>query len=277
MKIRMLLFRVLSDKKIQWNTNEGRTMQILIVEDDAALSQALSHILKENGYTVETAHDGVTGLSYALTGAYDVVVLDVMLPAMNGLEVVSRMRHASVNTPVLLLTALNTVSNKIKGLDSGADDYMTKPFAPSELLAHLRALGRRQGEVVYERITAGDLVLDLESHELSSGAKTINLSNKEFMLARLFMANAGHVLSKSQIIYKVWGVDSATSENNVEVYISFLRKKLSYLESQSRIESLRSAGYRLIAAQTNADDSAAEAPNESSNSQHTTADGTSDA
>ncbi len=253
-------------------------MQILIVEDDVALSQALSHILEENGYAVEVAHDGVTGLSYALTGAYDVVVLDVMLPILNGLEVVSRMRHANVNTPVLLLTALNTVSNKIEGLDSGADDYMTKPFAPSELLAHLRALGRRQGEVVYERITAGDLVLDLESHELSNGSKTINLSNKEFMLARLLMANAGHVLSKNQIIYKVWGVDSVTSENNVEVYISFLRKKLSYLESQSRIESLRSAGYRFIAAQSdNTDDDTPETSDDSSVSQRITTDGTSDA
>ena len=253
-------------------------MQILIVEDDVALSQALSHILEENGYAVEVAHDGVTGLSYALTGAYDVVVLDVMLPILNGLEVVSRMRHANVNTPVLLLTALNTVSNKIEGLDSGADDYMTKPFAPSELLAHLRALGRRQGEVVYERITAGDLVLDLESHELSNGSKTINLSNKEFMLARLLMANAGHVLSKSQIIYKVWGVDSVTSENNVEAYVSFLRKKLSYLKSQSRIESLRSAGYRLVTTQQDsADSDAPETSDDSSVSQRTTTDGTNDA
>ncbi len=225
-------------------------MRILIVEDDIALSQALTHILKEGGYTVEAAADGETGLSYALTGAYDVVVLDVMLPAMDGLEVVSRMRRAKVSTPVLLLTARNTVPNKIEGLDAGADDYMTKPFAPSELLAHLRALSRRQGEVIYERMSAGDLVLDLESHELSCGAKTINLSNKEFMLAKTLIANAGHVLSKNQIIEKVWGINSATSENNVEVYVSFLRKKLSFLESNTYIEALRNAGYRLVTTQT---------------------------
>ncbi len=226
-------------------------MRILIVEDDVALSQALVHILKEGGYTVEAAADGETGLSYALTGVYDVVVLDVMLPVMDGLEVVSRMRRAKVSTPVLLLTARNTVPNKIEGLDAGADDYMTKPFAPSELLAHLRALGRRQGEIIYERMTAGDLVLDLESHELSSGTKTINLSNKEFMLAKTLMANAGHVLSKNQIIEKVWGIHSATSENNVEAYVSFLRKKLAYLESNASIEALRNAGYRLVTAQSN--------------------------
>ncbi|MDD6289949.1 MAG: response regulator, partial [Eggerthellales bacterium] len=138
-------------------------MQVLIVEDDKPLAQALAQILTDNGYSVDTVHDGADGLAYAQSGIYDVVVLDLMLPKMNGFDVVAQLRRDRIATPVLLLTARDTVPDKIQGLDSGADDYMTKPFSPAELMAHLRALTRRQGEVVFETLTGGDLELNLES------------------------------------------------------------------------------------------------------------------
>lgn len=142
-------------------------MQILVVEDDVRLAQALCRILEESGYKTDAVHDGQSGLDYAESGIYDVVILDVMLPKMDGFTVVSNLRRAGVNTPVLLLTARDAVPDKICGLDSGADDYMTKPFSPAELMAHLRALTRRQGEVLFEAITSGDVSLNLESHDLT--------------------------------------------------------------------------------------------------------------
>lgn len=222
-------------------------MQVLIVEDDVRLAQALAHILAENGYQTDVVHDGAAGLAYAECGIYDVVILDVMLPKMDGFAVVAQLRRKNVGTPVLLLTARDAVPDKITGLDSGADDYMTKPFAPAELLAHLRALTRRQGDVLFEKLTAGDLVLNLESYDLSCGAKSIHLSYKEFSLAKVLMANAGQVVSKDMLIAKVWGVESSAEDNNVEAYVSFLRKKMKFLGSTARVETLRRAGYRFVA------------------------------
>ena len=219
-------------------------MQILIVEDDVRLARALAHILEENGYGTDVVHDGATGLAWAEVGRYDVILLDVMLPKKDGFSVVADLRRTGVSTPVLLLTARDAVPDKITGLDSGADDYMTKPFAPAELLAHLRALTRRQGEVLFEKLSAGDLELNLESHDLSCGAKSIHLSYKEFCLAKVLIANAGAVVSKDLIIEKVWGVESTAEDNNVEAYVSFLRKKMKFLGSSARIETLRRAGYR---------------------------------
>ena len=221
-------------------------MQILIVEDDVRLAQALAHILEGNGYTVDMVHDGASGLTYAQSGIYDVIILDVMLPKMNGYEVVAELRRGGISTPVLMLTARDSVPDKIAGLDSGADDYMTKPFSPAELLAHLRALTRRQGEVVFEKLTVGDLTLNLESFNLSCGSKSIHLSYKEFSLAKVLMANAGQVVSKDTLIAKIWGVESTAEDNNVEAYVSFLRKKMRFLGSQAHIETLRKAGYRLV-------------------------------
>lgn len=223
-------------------------MQILVVEDDVRLAQALEHILQENGYGVDVVHDGAAGLVYAESNLYDVVVLDVMLPQMDGFSVVANLRRKNVSTPVLLLTARDAVPDKITGLDSGADDYMTKPFAPAELLAHLRALTRRQGDVMFEKLTAGDLVLNLQSFDLACGSKSIHLSYKEFSLAKVLMANAGQVVSKDTLIAKVWGIESSAEDNNVEAYVSFLRKKMKFLGSVVRIETLRKAGYRLITA-----------------------------
>lgn len=220
-------------------------MRILIVEDDVRLAQALGHILEENGHDTDVVHDGVAGLDWAASGQYDAIVLDVMLPKMDGFSVVAGLRRQSISTPVLLLTARDAVPDKITGLDSGADDYMTKPFSPAELLAHLRALGRRQGEIMFEKLEFADLSLNLESFDLACGAKSIHLSFKEFSLAKVLMANHGQVVSKDLLIEKVWGIESSAEDNNVEAYVSFLRKKLDFLGSKARIETLRKAGYRL--------------------------------
>lgn len=220
-------------------------MQVLIVEDDIRLAQALGQILEENHYQVDLVHDGDQGLAYAESGSYDVIILDVMLPRKSGLEVVAELRRANVATPVLMLTARTTVQDKITGLDSGADDYMTKPFSPAELLAHLRALTRRQGQVVFEKIDFGDISLNLESHNLSCGSKSINLSYKEFSIANILISSKGQIVSKDMLISKVWGVESSAVDNNVEAYISFLRKKLKFLGSNTQIETVRKVGYRL--------------------------------
>ena len=220
-------------------------MHILVVEDDARLAEALARILEDNGYTVDAVHDGQAGIDYGATRIYDVIILDVMLPKADGFAVAQHLRRAHVSTPILLLTARDATADKIAGLDSGADDYMTKPFSPAELMAHLRALTRRQGDVVFETLTAGDLTLNLESLDLTCGAETIRLSQKEFAIARILLGSPGAVVSKEALIARAWGPDSNASENNVEAYISFLRKKIGHVGSTARIETIRSVGYRL--------------------------------
>lgn len=220
-------------------------MQALIVEDDVRLASALARILNENGYVTDVVHDGQDGYDYASSGIYDVVILDVMLPRKNGCQVVEELRRARIDTPVLMLTARSEIPDKIEGLDSGADDYMTKPFSPAELLAHLRALTRRQGQVVFERIEAGDLSLNIESRDLSCNGKSIALSFKEFELARILFSNPGQIVSKDTLISKVWGVESTAVDNNVEAYVSFLRKKIRFLGSGVSIDTIRKAGYRV--------------------------------
>lgn len=221
-------------------------MQVLLVEDDTRLAEALERIVGDAGYHVEVVHDGADGLACACNGAYDVVILDVMLPSLSGFDIVAGMRRAQVATPVLMLTARGTVPDKIRGLDSGADDYMTKPFSPAELLAHLRALTRRRGEVLFEEVSVGDLTLRLDSADLTCKGKKIHLSAKEFELARIFLTNPAQILSKEQLRDKVWGFDASVEENSVEAYVSFLRKKIRYVGSTARIESLRMQGYRLV-------------------------------
>ncbi|WP_297672863.1 response regulator transcription factor [Slackia sp.] len=219
-------------------------MKVLIVEDDTKLAQALGRILEESDYTVDMVHDGTTGRDWAVVGDYDAIILDVMMPGMDGYEVVREIRYANVDTPVLMLTARGSVSDKIAGLDHGADDYMTKPFSPAELMAHLRALMRRQGSVIFESIDAGDVSLKLDSHELARDEKTIHLSKTEFALAKMLMSNKERILPKEMIIEKIWGIESSAADNNVEAYVSFLRKKLRYLESDARIETIRKVGYK---------------------------------
>lgn len=220
-------------------------MAILIVEDDKNLAHTLERILREHGYQAEVVYDGEAGLHYASNTPYETIILDVMLPKLDGFAVASTLRKRGCASPILMLTARGSVQDKITGLDSGADDYMTKPFSPAELLAHIRALGRRVGRAAFEKIEAFDLGLDLDRHELHCGNRNIHLSHKEFSLARLFMMNPGQVIPKETIIEKVWGSDSCVEDNNVEAYVSFLRKKIRYLDSNAGIETLRKTGYRL--------------------------------
>lgn len=223
-------------------------MRILVVEDEIRLAEALAHILTRQKYIVDVAHNGTDGLDYALSGQYDAAILDVMLPGKTGFDIVHELRKQKITTPVLILTAKDTVSDKVKGLDSGADDYITKPFATDELLARVRALTRRQGEVQLDTMQFEDLTLDLSNGDLSCGAKSVHLGFKEFEVLKILMANAGVVVPKEDLIVKVWGYNSEAEDNNVEAYISFLRKKFFFLSSKAGITTLRKFGYRLEAA-----------------------------
>lgn len=225
-------------------------MNILVVEDERNLADAICHILGEAGYNAEAAYDGKSGLAYAESELYDAVILDVMLPGMDGFEIVHELRHKGISIPVLMLTARTSTIDKVEGLDSGADDYMTKPFEAPELLARIRALTRRQGDVVIDEATFGDLTLDLNTHDLSCSTRSVHLSQKEFEVMRMLMSSTGRVVSKSDLLTSVWGADGEASENSAEAYVSFLRKKLSHLRSTVSITTLRMLGYRLEQIQT---------------------------
>ena len=220
-------------------------MRILIVEDEQRLAEALGQIMAEQRYLADLVYDGADGLDYTLTGQYDAIILDVMLPKVDGFEVARRLRCAHISTPILMLTARDEMPDKIAGLDHGADDYMTKPFDIGELLARVRALTRRQGEVIGEQLTAGDLTLELSTRCLRCGAKSVRLGFKEFDILRLLMQHSRSVVPKEDIISRVWGLESDAEDNNVEVYISFLRKKLTFLSSCVAIGTVRKVGYYL--------------------------------
>lgn len=220
-------------------------MKVLIVEDEVRLADALGQIMKEQHYQADIVYNGTDGLSCGLSGEYDVIVLDVMLPGENGFQVVKKLREARIQTPVLMLTARDDIQDKVTGLDRGADDYMTKPFIPEELLARIRALSRRQGEVIVEEMKFGDLTLNLSANDLCCGAKSIHLGYKEFEVLKILMSNSGRIVTKEALISRVWGSDSDAEDNNVEAYISFLRKKLNFVGSRVEISTLRKVGYRL--------------------------------
>lgn len=220
-------------------------MRILIVEDEQRLAEALGQILTEQKYSVEMVYDGEDGLEYAKSGLYDVIILDVMLPKKTGFEVVRELRQAKLATPVLMLTARDEIGDKVTGLDCGADDYMTKPFSPEELLARVRALSRRQGDVQLEELSYSDLTLSLSSFTLSRKSKSVHLGFKEFEVLRILMSNSSQIVPKEELILKVWGAQSEAEDNNVEAYISFLRKKFFFLGSKVTIGTVRKVGYRL--------------------------------
>lgn len=222
-------------------------MNILVVEDERNLADAICRILQDAGYNAEAAYDGRSGLMSARSGMYDAIVLDVMLPQLSGIELVHELRREHDATPVLMLTARTATTDKVEGLDAGADDYMTKPFEAPELLARLRALTRRQGEVVLEELNFADLTLDLSTHDLRCGDKSVHLSGKEYEVMRMLMSSHARVVSKQDMLTRVWGTDGETSENSVEAYVSFLRKKVKHLKSNVRITTLRMLGYRLEA------------------------------
>lgn len=221
-------------------------MRILLVEDEHHLSEALTQILRKNNFTVDAVYDGEAGLDNALSDIYDLIILDIMLPKMDGISILKNIRKESISTPVILLTAKGEISDKVTGLDSGADDYLAKPFATEELLARIRALSRRKGEVLADSaLKYGDIELNASNLKLSKGSKDVKLILKESELLELLILRKNAVTSKELIIEKLWGFDSEVEHNHVEVYISFLRKKLAFLNSEASINTVRGVGYVL--------------------------------
>ena len=221
-------------------------MKLLLVEDEKQLSEALQQILIKNKYSVDAVYNGDEGLDYALTDVYDVIILDIMLPKLNGIEILKMIRKRKISTPVILLTAKGSVEDRILGLDSGADDYLPKPFSPDELLARLRALTRRNGDFINENtLEVSDIKLNLSTYDMEVNDNSITLTQKEFEILKYFMQRPKLVVSKDDLITKLWGFDSDIEHNNIEVYISFLRKKLAYVESNVKITTIRRVGYRL--------------------------------
>lgn len=221
-------------------------MRILIVEDEIHLAEALTQILKKHHYSADAVHDGASGLDHASAGIYDLILLDIMLPEMDGIAVLKQLRAQGLATPVILLTAKGEVDDKIAGLDHGADDYVAKPFVTGELLARIRAALRRRGEVVPEDdLKYGDIELNKATLKLTCKGKELKLILKESELLELLMTRKSAVTSKEQIIEKLWGFDSEAEHNNAEVYVSFLRKKLAFLNAGVRINTIRGVGYVL--------------------------------
>ena len=222
-------------------------MKILIIEDEVLLADSLKELMIQKGYEADTAYDGIMGEEYAELGIYDLIILDVMLPGMDGYEVAKRLRMKHLGTPILMLTARSELEDRVEGLDSGADYYLTKPFDTRELIACVHALLRRQGSQVDE-LSFGNTTLDLSSAVLASGEKEIRLSAREFEVMKLLLQYGEKNVTKEFILEKVWGYDSEAVENHVEVYIGFLRKKLKSIGSDIRIEAIRRLGYHLEAA-----------------------------
>lgn len=221
-------------------------MRVLVVEDEVRLAATLQDLLELNGYIADVCHDGESGLDNALSSIYDVILLDVMLPKLDGFTVLRRLRAEGNTTPVLMLTAKSETSDKVTGLDSGADYYLTKPFEPKELLACVRALTRRQPELrETEAMTFGDLRLEQSTFTLFCGEKSVRLSRKEFDMMELLMLNQNMVITKEKLLLKIWGYESDAEDNNVEVYVSFLRRKLEHLHSRVKIKTIRMVGYCL--------------------------------
>ncbi len=244
-------------------------MRLLLAEDEKRLSCALCEILSKHTYDVDAVYDGKSALAYIASGVYDAVILDIMMPGLDGLSVLRELRAAKNNVPVLLLTAKDEIADKVSGLDHGADDYMTKPFSTDELLARIRALTRRRGEVITGCLEYGDLALDPKTCELCTDARRsgtdarrsgidarddcqipsggkIKLSLKEYRIMEMLVQNPNQILTKERILEKVWGGDSDAEYNNLEVFISFLRKKMRFIGSKAEIKTSRGIGYSLV-------------------------------
>ena len=221
-------------------------MKILVIEDEVLLANSIKALLENKGFDVECVYDGEDGALYAETGVYDLLILDVMMPKMNGYEVAKKVRFDRCTTPILMLTARSGIEDRLEGLNAGADYYLTKPFDSRELLACINVLLRRQGTQVNE-LVVGNTALDLGSCTLSCGGNTVRLSAKEFDVMRFMMQSKGSVLPKEMILSRCWGFESNAVENHVEVYVAMLRKKLSYIGSNVRIEAIRRLGYLMEA------------------------------
>ena len=220
-------------------------MRLLIIEDEHRLSDAISHILEKNHYHVDAVYDGEDGYHYIMSGIYDLVILDVNLPKMNGFEVLERVRDEGNQTLILMLTARSQIDDKVEGLTLGADDYLPKPFATKELLARIKALLRRSQTTIDDVKVFGDISYDSLNFRLSKEHKSVDLTHLEGQLLDLLMTRKHMIISKDMIISKLWGFDTRADDNNVEVYIFFLRKKLKYLNSDVVIKTSRGIGYSL--------------------------------
>ena len=220
-------------------------MRLLFAEDEKSLSRAITAILKNNHYEVDAVYDGEEALAYLECGTYDGAILDIMMPKKDGLTVLKEIRRQGINTPVLMLTAKAEIDDRVLCLDSGANDYLTKPFAAPELLARIRAMTRTQMTQNTSSLSFGNLSLNQTSFELSSPSASYQLTNKEFQLLELLMANPGQVISSDRLFEKIWGYESDADPSVIWVYISYLRKKLTALNASVRIRAIRNAGYRL--------------------------------
>ena len=239
--VRRFLYRVKIDI---FRTEIGVCMQILIVEDEVLLAKSLQEILEDSGHEVSSAYDGQEGLELARSTPFDLLILDLMLPKLNGFQVARILRKERNGIAILMLTAKSDILDRVEGLDSGADYYLTKPFDKRELLACINALLRRQGKEV-NQISFGNTALDLDSSELICGENTIRLSSKEFQMMKLLLSEGKNNITKNTFLEKIWGYESDATENNVEVYIGFLRKKLKSLSSNISIVASRGLGYHM--------------------------------
>ena len=220
-------------------------MRLLLAEDEQDLSKALCAILKHSNYSVDAVYNGQDALDYGLCENYDGIILDIMMPKKNGIEVLTELRKNGVDTPVLILTAKGEVDDKILGLDAGADDYLTKPFAMGELLARIRALTRRKADFTPNLLSSGNLSLNRETFELYTADKSVRLGNKEFQMMEMLMSNPGRLISTEQFMERIWGYETEAEINVVWVYISYLRKKLTTLGADLEIKAVRGVGYTL--------------------------------
>lgn len=221
-------------------------MRILFVEDEPSIAEAIASLLKKQHYSVDLAYDGETGLDYAASGVYDLLVLDIMLPKIDGITLLKTLRKQNIRTPIIMLTAKSEVDDKVLGLDAGADDYLTKPFQMKELLARIRSLSRRKDlDYQEDQLAFGNVVLARNELQLTTTTNQVVLAPKEMKLMELFLARPKVILSKETIINKIWGFDPDVEENRVEIYVSLLRKKLTLLEADIGIRTIRNAGYIL--------------------------------
>ncbi len=221
-------------------------MKVLLAEDEKRMNRALCEIMRQEGYDVASVDNGEDALYEAESGIYDLIVLDVMMPGMNGYSVAKKTRAAGVRTPILMLTAKGELDDKVEGLDSGADDYLTKPFMTKELLARLRALARRNLPTNDGSLSYGDITLDLKNAVLScDNGQSVRLGEKELRILEYLIANSDRILNREQIALKIWGYENDSEYNNVEVYMSFARKKLAFVESRCEIKAVRGIGYEL--------------------------------
>ncbi len=220
-------------------------MRILVIEDEKPLSKVIVKILKTKNYIVDAVFNGQDGLDYGLTNIYDIILLDIMLPKINGIQVLKRLREKKIYTPVIILTAKSEVEDKVIGLDSGADDYITKPFETKELLARIRSVSRRKEVFTNENLKFNNLVIDKDTLKARYKTEEIKLSLKEYQILELLMTNPNQIISKEQFVEKIWGYDYEGEYNSVEVYVSFVRKKLKFINSKVLIKATRGLGYSL--------------------------------